>query len=314
MKKNHLFAIRIIIFVIFISVFLFFLLNRDASKETTGEQKIQVMVSILPQVEFVEEIGGQEVDVHAMVREGFSPATYEATPEQMKQLEDTDIYFRIGYIPFEIMHMDKIAQANPDMKIVDTSKNVTLRTLESHSHEHEETAEHMHEQEDEHEKESIDPHIWLSPVRVQQQVEVVADALIEILPEKKEYFVANKDVYIQKLKNLDTKLQSSFKPFQGKTMLVYHPAFGYLADDYGFIQEHIEIEGKEPSLSEVQDIISHAKEKDISVIFVQKQFSTQAAETIAQEINGSVVQINPLAQNYIQNMESIAQIITESNN
>lgn len=294
--------------------------SQQSQEETqsTAQSTINVMVSILPQKEFVQRVGGEYVNVQAMIREGYSPATYEATPEQMQQLEDTELYVRIGYIPFEQNHMDKIAAANPDMTVVDGSEGIETRTLGAHTHEgeeehdHEEETEHEDEQEHEHEEESIDPHIWLSPSRVEKHVQTITNALVELRPEQKEYFKQNAQEYIKELQALDTELQQSFEPFQGKTILVYHPAFGYLADDYGFTQEHIEIQGKEPSLAQVQEIIDRAREENISVIFVQKQFSTQSAEAIAQELNGSVIQINPLAENYIENMNSIAQTITSS--
>jgi zinc transport system substrate-binding protein len=313
MKPAHIFILATILTFVGIGFYTYTQSQtpaQDTSESTDEEKSIDVMVSILPQVEFVEKIGGEYVNVEAMIREGFSPATYEATPEQMKQLEDTDLYVRIGYVPFEEMHMEKIADANPDMNIVDSSKGIETRTIEAHTHEGEE--EHGHEEDEDHAEEGVDPHIWLSPKRVQQQVETITNALVEMYPEQEETFKINAQNYIAELQELDSELAQSFSSFQGKTMFVYHPAFGYLADDYGFTQEHIEIEGKEPSLTQVQEIAEKARAENVSVIFVQKQFSTQSAEAIAQEINGTVVPINPLAQDYTENMRSIAQTITKS--
>lgn len=292
--------------------------NHQYNNSKSKDRPLRVMVSILPQVQFVKKIGGTEVEVTAMVREGYSPATYEATPQQMKDLADSDLYMRIGYIPFELTHMEDIAQSNPALQVVDTSENVPLRTLEAHTHEHEEEHnqedEHIHKDEHDHDHEegAVDPHIWLSPQRVRTQVENICNALIQARPEKKEYFLQNKELFLAELDTLNTELNKRFTPFAGQTMLVYHPAFGYLAEDYGFRQEHIEIQGKEPSLTVVQRIIQQAEEEKVQVIFVQKQFSTRSAEAIAQEINGAVVPINPLAQDYITNMQDMAEAIVHT--
>ncbi|MCK5466528.1 zinc ABC transporter substrate-binding protein, partial [Candidatus Parcubacteria bacterium] len=90
-------------------------------------------------------------------------------------------------------------------------------------------------------------------------------------------------------------------------ILVFHPAFGYLAREYGFEQIAIEIDGKEPSAENLANIIKTAKEEDIKTIFVQKQFSTKSAEAIAMQIDGIVVPLNPLAEDYVENLRRIGE-------
>ena len=88
--------------------------------------------------------------------------------------------------------------------------------------------------------------------------------------------------------------------------MVFHPSWGYFADEYGLRQIPIEIDGKEPTAKELAGIIDFAKEKNIRVIFVQSQFSTGAAERVAESIGGKVVQIDPLAEDYISNLKNLA--------
>ncbi len=58
-----------------------------------GQDKVAVMVSILPQVWFVEEIGGDQVLVEALVGPGHSPATFEPTTKQMVRLQAAKAFF-----------------------------------------------------------------------------------------------------------------------------------------------------------------------------------------------------------------------------
>jgi zinc transport system substrate-binding protein len=80
-----------------------------------------------------------------------------------------------------------------------------------------------------------------------------------------------------------------------------------LADDYGLEMISIEVGGQEPSAAELAQLISQAKEENIRVIFVQPEFSTRSAETIAQEINGEVILINPLMSNWLEEMQRVTQ-------
>jgi len=56
----------------------------------------------------------------------------------------------------------------------------------------------------------------------------------------------------------------------------------------------------------MQKLIDTAKEKGIKVIFVQKGFSTSSAQTIAKQIGGEVVEIDPLAKDYIDNLGRVS--------
>jgi len=73
----------------------------------------------------------------------------------------------------------------------------------------------------------------------------------------------------------------------------------------------IQIEGKSPTPKQLAEIIGFAQKENIRVVFVQAQFSTSAAQTVAQAIGGKVVSIDPLAEDYFENMKSIADTFRE---
>jgi zinc transport system substrate-binding protein len=273
-----------------------------------GNGKIDVIVSILPQKEFVSSVGGEHVKVNELIPPGASPATYELRPSDAVNIENAKIYFRIGHVPFEKAHLSAIESMNPDMLVVDTSEGIQLRQLsegEEHDHEHEE----MNDAED-HEHEDVDPHIWLSTKNVMIQVETIYETLAGYDPGNAEEYRRNADEYIARLNDLDAELSRTLSAVATKKMMVFHPAWGYFADDYGFKQVAIESEGKEPMAQEIADIIDEAKEHGIKVIFVQSQFSTETAQSVAEQIDGAVVQINPLAEDYIDNLRQVGDTIS----
>ena len=89
--------------------------------------------------------------------------------------------------------------------------------------------------------------------------------------------------------------------------MVYHPAWGYFAKAYDLIQIPVEMEGKKPTPKGLQQLILSAKKDGIKVVFVQPQFSTKSAQTIAKAIGGHVVFADPLAFDWAKNLLLVAR-------
>ena len=212
------------------------------------DEKIDVVVSILPQKAFVEKVGGDLVNVKELIPPGGSPATYEPKPSDLASVEKADIYFRVGYIPFEKSHADKLAGLNPDMKIVDTSVNVDLRYFGVH-------------EEDEHNHKGVDPHIWLSPIQVKKQVDVIAQTLAQVDKANADTYTTNSEKFKKELDDLHSEIESEFDELKTDKLMVFHPAWGYFADEYGLEQVAIEESGKEPTAQELQKMIDEAREE-----------------------------------------------------
>lgn len=285
----------VIVFIALIVCFCFV----GAGKTETG---ITAFVSIMPQAYFLERIGGQRVNVEVLVGEGQSPATYEPSPQQMARLSSAKAYFAIG-VPFEKSVMNKIRQTYRKLLIVETQRGVPYRYLDDHRHDRGKEAGEKH-----HDR-IPDPHIWMDPKLVKVQARNIFDALCRLDPENAKGYSENLKAFLSDLDRVDKRIASMLAPFKGDSMYVFHPAFGYFADSYGLHQVPIEIEGKEPSARQLADIIEKAKKDRVRVIFVEPQFSTKSAETIAKAIGGVVVPINPLARDYLSNLEKISSVI-----
>ncbi|MDK2820817.1 MAG: zinc transport system substrate-binding protein [Clostridia bacterium] len=250
------------------------------------DDKIQVAVSILPQADFVKSIGKDKVRVVVMIPPGASPATYEPTPSQLKELSQADMYVKIGNLPFEKAWLNKIISANNKMKVVNSSEGIKII--------------------------GDNPHIWLSPTLVKKQIDNIYEGLVEVDPKNKDYYAVNKEKYIKDLDELDKEIREAVKNIKNKKFMVFHPAWGYFAKDYGLEEIAIEVEGKEPSPEDIIKFIELAKKNEIKAIFVSPQFNTESAEVIAKEINGKVVFADPLAQDYIKNMKAISKTLAQS--
>jgi zinc transport system substrate-binding protein len=261
-----------------------------------------VTVSILPQQYFVERIGGERVKVNVMVAPGDSPHNYEPKPEQMTALSQSAAYFSIG-VDFEGAWLDKIAAANPNMLMVDTIADVERLPMAAHSHEGEED----HDEDEEHEEDGLDPHVWTSPELVKIMSQSIYAALAQLDPDHQAEYQKNLDQFVQEIDTLEAEIRQDLAGLEGKKFFVFHPAWGYFANDFGLEQIPIETGGTEPSAKELAALIDEARHEGVRVIFVQPEMSTKAAETIAAEIGGSVVPISPLAYDWMSNLSLVAE-------
>lgn len=250
---------------------------------------LQVFVSILPQKYFVEHIGGKQVAVAVMVQPGQSPETYEPTPRQMVALSLARLYFSIG-VPFEDTWMRRIRDANPALRVVPMQRGIAQLPLGGPGGE----------------LRGTDPHVWTSPQRVKIMAATIRDALVETDPAHRGDYESNYRLFIADLDALDRNIQAILAPAKGKPFLVFHPAWGYFAKDYGLRQIAIEAEGKEPGARALARVIDLGKRERVKVIFVQEQFSQRTAETVAAAIGARVVAVDPLAEDYPQNLLQVA--------
>jgi zinc transport system substrate-binding protein len=272
----------------------------------SGDQ-LDITVSIIPQAYFVEQVGGERVKVTAMVLPGQSPATYEPSAEQMAALSRADAYLSIG-VPFEDAWLDRIASANPDMLLVDTSDGITRRSVEAHSHASDEEGADAHDSEAAH----PDPHIWLSPALVRIQSENIAEALIELDPEHADAYRANLAAFKAELDELDAEIRERLGGLSNRKFMVFHPSWGYFAEDYSLEMYAIEVGGQEPSSAELTQLVRLAKREGIRVVFAQPEFSTRTAEVIAEEIDGRVLLVSPLARDWAENLRQVSETFAEA--
>jgi zinc transport system substrate-binding protein len=142
----------------------------------------------------------------------------------------------------------------------------------------------------------------------------MAKVIIASKPELADSVKSNLEAIKSEMNKLDEELTQKLLPFKGKTMLVFHPAFGYFATRYGMIQKAVEIEGKEPAPRQLAELIRGCRSEGIKIIFVQKQFPAATAETISRSIGGRVVAIDPLAEDYVNNLKAMAEAVVDSAN
>ena len=280
---------------------------------------LTVFVSIPPQAYLVERIGGGRVRVEVMVKPGQDPHTFEPTPQQLARLAQAKAFFRIG-VEFENSLVPRIESTMKSLHIVDCREGIHLRRMEEHIPGEGESPhqagglreETPSEADANHDHEGTDPHIWMSVRNAVRIAATMRDTLLSLDPAGEAVYERGYRSLVDDLEALDRRLAEILAPVKGKPLYVFHPAFGYFAEDYGLPQIAVETGGAEPSGRQLTELIDMARQQGVKVIFVQPQFSKASAETIAAEIGAAVVPIDSLARDYIGNLESIARAVEEA--
>lgn len=283
------------------------------SGDTTGAaHPLRVFVSILPQVDFVKRIAGDRVEVEVMIDPGQSHHTYEPTPRQISRLAESCAYFQIG-LPFERAVCDRIAQIAPSVRLIDTTQGVTFREMTGFCAAHDEPAHdgNADNPRSVHSHVGRDPHIWLSPRLVKAQARNIRDALAEIDPAGTAAYNAGLSRLEDDLDELDARIRDRLKPFAERAFLVFHPAYGYFADEYGLEQVAVEEDGKEPSARRLVELVARAKALGIQRVFVQPQFAVGGAKAVADAIGAKVVPLDPMTVEYVRDLWTMAERLAE---
>ena len=181
--------------------------NPEQEVETTAaDEPMIVAVSVLPQAEFVEKVGGDRVKTVVIIPPGAEPHTYEPSPRGMEEVSQARMYVTLGVgMPFEEVWIDRFETINSGTLIVNSSKGIELNELAAHDHhEGEEEGQHEGELESENVNESnadhkeLDQHIWTSPANSKIMVENIYEGLAELDPGNESYYAQNRDAYLER--------------------------------------------------------------------------------------------------------------------
>lgn len=268
---------------------LFFSLFLPLGAENLAQKAI-VSVSIPPQEYFVRKIAGNTLQINVIIPAGTDEHNFELKPATMQKVEKSDIYFGIG-LEIEKNLINRFQSVAKNLRFIDTGEGLRnlADTHEGHLH-----SGHLHA----HSDEGKDPHIWLDPLLVKIQANIIANALITTYPQNKALYEANLSHFQIELDALHAQISALLANKKGNKFIVYHPSWAYFATRYDLVQIPVEFEGKEPKARDLQRLIKLAQKEQIATIFVQKGFPQNLTKSLAKELNANVVEINHLSSDW----------------
>jgi len=231
---------------------------------------------------------------------GADPHNYEPKPAVIKAFSLAEAYFTDGS-GLDKAWLPRFLGANKNVKVIDISRNIKWMKAEHDDH------HHLH-----HDDESeLDPHIWTSPMRLQLLALNIYESFKALDPDHIAYYT-NRFMSTQEiLRRADRKIVGAIVglPLNRRSFIVFHPSYGYLANDYNLTQYSIEVNGKEPKPKDLAKLIQVGRKNDVKTVFVQPQFSKRAAETIAKELGAVVVETDPLAADFLANIQTFVDAL-----
>lgn len=270
------------------------LLSVACATQKSGDNKKTIFVTIAPLQHLAEELTCGDFSVELLVKQGASPETFEPTSSDIARLNDAEMVFSTGLISFEHSLTHSIGN-----RVVNLSEGITpLGGTCSHHH-----CNHSH---------GIDPHIWTSPRELRTMVGNMHRALMSHYPDSTKYNVAAERI-VARLDSLDSYCRAQLGDGTQRAIMIYHPAYTYLAHNYNIEQIAIENEGKEPTAKHLVELIERGRKMGVRAIFHQPQYSADKLRSVAEELDAEVIMTDPLSFDIESEIRRVVDIISEQN-
>ncbi len=224
------------------------------------------------------------------------------------------------FVPATVQKLD----SKPDLKTVSKTGSLPLdehtkKFSSEHELKHKDPVESEHEHESENAEQEhqcgedgLDPHFWMSPQLTSIAVNTMTEALVEADPAGSAEYKKNAALLLKDLDTLRKEIQKKLMPFQGRTILVFHPAYGYYCREFGLNQLAVEAGGKAPKPKMISDLIAKTKKERIHLLIVQPEFNRESAESVAEAADLKTALHSPLIADYFQNLNELTDLIAAS--
>ncbi|WP_201456683.1 metal ABC transporter solute-binding protein, Zn/Mn family [Chlamydia sp. 17-3921] len=265
-------------------LFLFYILFYSLA--TFGEEpspKPRIIVSIAPYKFLVEQIAGNTCQIYSIVTNHFDPHTYEPSPRQVEEIQQGQIWFRIGEA-FEAMCGKSL-----NCEQIDLTENLSLLSKCCNK------------------STSFDTHTWLSPKNLKLQVQTITETLAKKYPQYAKEYEARKKELIATLDALDKEIFSITESIKQRHILVSHSAFGYFCRDYGFSQLTIEKDNHiDLSPRDISHLFQNIRKHELSSVILLQHAGRRSSAMLAERFHMQIVSLDPYAENVISNLKTIA--------
>jgi zinc transport system substrate-binding protein len=266
-----------------------FVLGCGGDSDAEGSGRRDVVAAFYPLAFAAEQVGGDSVRVTNLTPPGAEPHDVELSVRDVERVREADLVLYLGS-GFQPALEDAAAEA--EGTALDLLSGLSLRRGENHGEEHgqehgEEHEEGHEEHEEGGEEETVDPHVWLDPVRFAAVVRRIGGELDR---------TDEAEDLARRLEALDRAYERGLARCARRELVTSHAAFGYLAERYDV--EQIPIAGispeAEPSPRELEHVVETVRDHGARVVFFETLLSPRLAETVAREAGVTTDVLNPI--------------------
>jgi ABC-type Zn uptake system ZnuABC Zn-binding protein ZnuA len=290
-KKNYVYIKRFILLVGIIGFFMsittsysIITTNNNSNQEVVQEDKLNVVTSVAPITNIVQNIGGDKINLVGLVPEGVNSHTFELIPSDTIKINDADLVIIDG-LNLEA-NIEKIAEnvisKNPSIRLLKLGDNTISKK------------EWVFDFSFPKEKGDPNPHLWLNVEYAIKFANLTRDKLMEMDPTNSQYYLKNSNKYTKLLNQLDEGIKKSIEtiPAENRKLLTYHDSWAYFAPRYGMkvIGAIQASDFSDPSPKDIAGLIDQVRSEKIPAIFASEVFPTNIVDQIAKEGNVTVVE------------------------
>ena len=273
-------SISVVTIVFFIS-----LTTLYAQENSTQEvNKLNIVTSVAPITNIVQNIGGEKINLIGLVPEGVNSHTFDLVPSDAIKINNADLIIIDG------LNLETEVEKIANNAIAKNSKIHLLKLGDNTV----DKADWIFDFSFPKEKGDPNPHLWLNVDYAIKFANLTRDKLIEIDPSNSKYYTENSNIYTNLLKQLDNGIKKSIMtiPQENRKLLTYHDSWAYFAPRYGMtvIGAIQPSDFGEPSAKDVADLIDQVRAEKVLAIFASEVFPTNIIDQIAKEGNITVVE------------------------
>ncbi len=254
-----------------------FIFKKDQGTSTG----LSVTASFYPLGDFAKKVGGEYVAVSITTPAGAEPHDFEPTAGDITQVQSAMLFILNGG------GVDTWAERlAPDLR----KKGVTVVNMSDS------IAAKLDAPVEEEGELPYDPHFWLDPVNVEQEVAVIRDALVSVDPDHADAYKTQAEQFLGQLKDLDAAYTAGLANCTTRTFFTSHSAFSYLARRYNLRQFSVTgvSPDSEPSPEQLATLADQARTQKIKYVFFETLVSPKLAQTLAAEVGAQTLVLNPI--------------------
>lgn len=259
-----------------------------------AQQKLKVVASFSILADMAREIGGDRIDLRALVGPNGDAHVFQPTPADGRAVSEASVLIVNG-LGFEgwIERLQRSAGFKGKVVVASAGVSPLTMTAEDHGHSHGHSHGGSASTRKKAKAESIpDPHAWQDLRNGMLYVETIARGLSEADPANAGFFAERAAAYKQRLAALDARLRSEFAtiPQARRRVITSHDAFAYFGKAYGI--EFIPAAGvsseSEPTPRQIAALIAQIKKENVKALFVENMSSPKLVEQIGRDAGASV--------------------------
>jgi len=217
--------------------------------------------------DLVRNVGGDRVQVTALMGPGIDPHLYKASAGDVERLRNADVIFYNGlHLEAKMADvLERLGARQPTVAVAEAIPELRLISSPAFPDAH-------------------DPHVWFDLSLWQTALEAVRDALAGLDPDHAETYRANAAAYHEKLAELDAYVREQIARItpSRRVLVTAHDAFNYFGRAYGLQVRGLQgiSTATEAGTGDVQDLAAFIAEHRIPALFVETSVSPKAIEAV----------------------------------